>query len=151
VPCSTTYTTADDLAEFFCRNEGYSAASFPTFDDVERYIEKAARRINLHLRATAQCSCTMSADATEYLQSLNLVGAALFIVCPKCNPRFTNDERRYWSDWLNAELTLLRSGELDLCDGATAVQYPHMTWAEQSVTEWNAARIVYNDILRDSS
>jgi len=150
MPCSTSYTTADDLSEFFCRNEGYGSSTYPTLSDVENYIGKAARRINITLRATGQCDCTLSADAAEYLQMLNIVGAALMVICPKCQPRFSNDDRRFWSDWLSAELALLRSGELDLCDGATAKQYPHMTWAEQSVTEWNAARIVYNDILRNS-
>lgn len=148
--CSSSYTTADEVAEFICRMESFNPHDEPTVIDVNRYITKVARQINVTLRATAQCDCTFSTDALEYLQQLNIIGASLMIVCHRCQPQFTDDERRYWGEWLKDELSYLRSGELDLCDGATAKQYPAMTWAEQSLTDFNIARIVYNDVLRNS-
>jgi len=150
VGCSSSYVTADELAEFWCRGEGYGGSSEPTLDDINRYIQKSAARINLSLSVTGQCSCTFSAWASEFLQELNLIGAALLIHCPDCGNRFTKEEREFYSAWMGEQLELIRTGQLDLCDGATGVDYPALGWAEQSWTDFNAAHIVVNDVLRDS-
>ena len=148
--CSSSYVTADEIAEFFCRGEGYGAGSEPTLDDVNRYIAKAAARINMALNATGQCDCTHDTYATEFLQELNLVGAALLIQCPDCSRRFTDAQREFYSNWLGEQLELLRTGKIDVCAGETTEAFPYLTWAEQSLTDFNAAQIVANDILRNS-
>ena len=148
--CSSSYVTADEVAEFFCRGEGYGAGSEPTLDDMNRYIKKGAARINMALNATAQCDCTHDTYAAEFLQELNLIAAALLIQCPDCSRRFTDAQREFYSTWLGEQLELIRTGQIDVCAGATGLDYPALAWAEQSVTEFNAARIVANDILRNS-
>lgn len=148
--CSSSYVTADEVAEFFCRGEGYGATSEPTLDDVNRYIKKGAARINMALNATAQCGCTHDGYATEFLQELNLIATLLLIQCPDCSRRLTQEMREFYYTWLNEQLELIRTGQIDVCSGATTQDYPALAWAEQSVTDFNAARIVVHDIMRNS-
>ena len=148
--CSSSYVTADEIAEFFCRGEGYGADSEPTLVDIDRYIAKGAARINMALNATGQCDCTHDSYATEFLQELNLIAAALLIQCPDCSRRLTDAQREFYYTWLNDQLELLRTGKIDVCSGETTEAFPYITWAEQSLTDFNAARIVANDILRNS-
>jgi len=149
--CSSSYCNADELAEFFCRGEGYGASSEPTLDDINRYIGKGAAQINMALNATGQCDCTFGSYASDFLQELNLIAAALLIHCPDCSRRFTQEQKEFYSGWLNEQLTLLRTGQIDLCSGATTEDYPALGWAEQGVTEFNKARIVVHDIMRNST
>lgn len=149
--CSSSYVTADQVSEFFCRGEGYGASSEPMMDDVDRYILSSAARINLSLSASGQCACTLSEWAGTYLRELNLVAASLMIHCPDCNRHFTVEERDFWNTWLGEQLELIRSGRLELCAGETAVDYPSITWAEQATTEFAAAQIIYNDLLRSAA
>lgn len=146
--CDDSYVTPDAIAEFFCRGEGYGATSEPTLDDVKRYIAKGASRINVTLSATAQCDCTFNAYADEYLQELNLVAAILLIHCPDCSRHLPADDRTFYHGWLSEQLELLRSGKLDLCAGATAVDYPAFGVAQYALTNRNAARMILNHELR---
>lgn len=148
--CSSSYVTVDEVAEFFCRGKGYGAGSEPTLNDMNRYIKKGAARINVALNATAQCDCTHDTYALEFLQELNLIAAALLIQCPDCSRRFTDAQREFYSNWLGEQLELIRTGKIDVCAGETTEAFPYMMWAEQSLTDFNAARIVANDILRNS-
>jgi len=146
--CSAAYVTADEVSEFFCRGEGYGASSEPTLDDVNRYIAKGAARINMALSATGQCACTWNAYATEYLQELNMIAAILLIQCPDCSRHLTDSQREFYYTWMNDQLELLRTGKIDICEGATSWEFPALGWAEQGWTEFNEAQIVVNDILR---
>jgi len=144
VTCSAAYVDADTVSNFFCREEGYNADTTPSENAVNRYIEKGASRINIALMATGMCSCTFNAYAADYLQELNMIAAAIMMFCPDCSRNLKDEERQYWSEWLNGQLELLRSGKLELCSGATAIDYPSVGWAAQSVTDWNHARIIVN-------
>ncbi|HUW11560.1 MAG TPA: hypothetical protein VM537_17645 [Anaerolineae bacterium] len=148
--CSAAYVTADDVAEFLCRTEGYSAQGKVTLDDVNRYIKKTAARINVHLSAGGQCACTWSAYAADYLQELNMIMTALLIQCPECSRHLSDEERQYYYAWIDQQLGLLREGKLDLCEGATAADYPALGWAAQGWTEFNQARIIVDDVARNS-
>ena len=141
--CAAAYTTADDLAAFFCTSP-FNADTEPSEMAIERYIAKGASRINISLMATGMCSCTFNAYADDYLQELNLIAAAIMLHCPSCRRNLKTEERQYWSEWLNEQLELLRSGQLELCTGTTAIDYPAIGWAAQSVTDWNHARIIVN-------
>jgi len=140
--CQSSYTNAEEIASFFCRGEGYDADSEPSLEAIERYITKGAARINASLRMTAQCDCTFTGDAAVFLEELNIVAAALLIYCPDCSRRLTDDQKDFYNGWLGEQLALLRTGEIDLCAGATGIHYPAVGWAEQSVTEFAAARLV---------
>lgn len=142
--CETTYCTADEIAQFFCRGEGYSASSEPTLDDMNRYIHKGAARINMSLMASDQCSCTWNVYAEDFLQELNIIAASLLIFCPDCSRKFTADEKEFYNTWLSEQLELLRSGKLDLCSGATAVDYPAFGIAQYGLTDQSIATMIYN-------
>ena len=142
--CAAAYTTADTISNFFCHGMGYDADSEPSEEAVNRYIAKGAARINVALMATGMCSCTFNAYAADYLQELNIIAAAIMMICPDCSRNLKAEDRAFWSEWLNGQLELLRSGKLELCAGATAIDYPSVGWAAQSVTDWNHARIIVN-------
>ena len=140
--CQSSYTNAEEIASFFCRDEGYDADSEPSLEAIERYIVKGAAVINTSLMATAQCDCTFTSYAAAFLEELNIVAAALLIFCPDCSRKLTNDQKEFYNGWLGEQLALLRTGEIDLCAGATGIHYPAVGWAEQSVTEFSAARLI---------
>jgi len=147
--CQTSYTDAEEIASFFCRGEGYDADSEPSLEAVDRYISKGAARINASLRASAQCDCTFTSDAAVFLEELNIVAAALLIFCPDCSRKLTDDQKEFYNTWLSEQLRLLRTGEIDLCAGATGIHYPAVGWAEQSVTEFSAARLILDAEARN--
>jgi hypothetical protein len=142
--CSASYTTADEVAQFFCRGEGYGAGSEPTAVDMARYIAKSAARINMSLSASGQCDCTWNEWADHFLQELNMIGAALLIHCPDCSRHFNADEKEYYSGWLGEQLELLRSGKLELCRGETAVDYPAWGIIQYRLTDRSAAQMIAN-------
>lgn len=147
--CSNTgYVTADKIAEFLQKLEGFDYESHPLLNDVGIYIVQGAARINASLSATAQCDCTHAAWASTFLEQLNLIAAALMID-ERCGVGFNSDERSYWEQWLADQLLLLREGNLDVCDGATGPNYPAYGTATRSVTEWTKAQLIINDILRN--
>jgi len=148
--CSSSYVTAEEVAEFLCRGEGYDADSEPSLAAIERYIHKAASRINVSLSSSAQCDCTFSAWAADFLQELNLIGAVLMIFCPDCSRRLTDEQKEFYNGWLGEQLALLRTGKLDLCSGATGVEYPSIGWAEMGHTPYNEALIIYKSKQRSS-
>jgi len=142
--CSASYTTADEVAQFFCRGEGYGAGSEPTQDDMARYIRKGAARINMSLSASGQCDCTWNSYAEDFLQELNMVAAALLTHCPDCSRHFNADEKEFYHGWLSDQLELLRSGKLELCQGETAVDYPAWGIVQQRLTDRGAAQMIAN-------
>jgi hypothetical protein len=142
--CSAYYTDPDEVAEFFCRGEGYGATSEPTADDMWRYIRKGAARINMALSASAQCACTWNTYADEFLQELNIIAAALLIFCPDCSRRFSAEEKEFYNGWLGEQLELLRTGKLELCAGETAVDYPALGIIQYGLTDRNVVQMIYN-------
>ena len=149
--CQSSYVTVDEVGEFFCRGEGYGPDSEPSDTVIENYITKAAARINMALAANGQCDCTFNSYATEFLQELNLIGAAVLIHCPDCNRHLKVEEREFYEGWLGEQLELLRSGKLELCAGETAVDYPAGGFVQKSWTEWSESQIIYDTRRRNSS
>lgn len=148
--CSDSYATADEVAQWFCRGEGYGGSSEPTQDDMARYIAKSAARINMSLSASGQCDCTWNTYAEHFLQELNMVAAALLINCPDCSRHLNLEEKEFYGTYISDQLELLRSGKLDLCSGATAVDYPAFGIAQYGLTDRNIATMIYNYEIANS-
>jgi hypothetical protein len=55
-----------------------------------------------------------------------------------------------WLEWITSQLEMIRQGKLDLCAGETGEDWPAMGWAEQSHTDFVSARIIVNDMMRNS-
>lgn len=116
---------------------------------IEHYLDIAASDIHVALAATGACDCTYASWAAGYLAKLNIIDAAAYYSCKCGQPRFDTNQRQIFLEWMSQQLTNLVDGTTDVCQGATGKDFPAMGWAEQSVTEFNAASIIWADILRN--
>lgn len=124
-------------------------------DTIEHYLEVAAGDINAALHATGACDCTWASwvlntdTAVGFLGKLNIIDAAAYYSCKCGQPHLSDAMKQKYLDWMSAQLSMLVSGELEICAGETGSGFPSMGWAEQSVTDFASAQIVWNDISRN--
>lgn len=144
--CSGAYSTAQEYADFWCLDP-ICAEEVIT---INSFLLRAASPINVSRRTIAACDCSITTDVNEYLKTLNTVLAAVMYNCPCGNARLTTDVKRMWMEWIQGELGGIRTGLIELCEGETGSEYPAMGWAEQGVTDFAAAQIIWNDVLRNS-
>ena len=116
---------------------------------IGHYLDIAASDIHVALAASGACDCTLASWATGYLEKLNIIDAAAYYQCPCGQPQMTDDLRGRYLDWCVDQLSLLRQGKLEVCDGETGADFPAIAWAEQSLTDFAAAEILYNAGLRE--
>lgn len=137
--CDGAYADVNDFEAKFCQSisEGDEA-------EICHKLQLAASNIKGALAAQGACDCTFADWATDFVKDLNVVIAAAFFKCPCTN--LSLDDRRMYGEWATAQLALIRSGELELCAGETGTTYPVVGWAEYSFTEFNAAKIIENDL-----
>ena len=120
---------------------------------IEANLNIAATQIHAALAASGACDCTFAAWANDWLAFLNCVIAAAFYSCTCGRPAvaaMSDDTRNSYREWAQAQLEALRDGRFEVCDGETGSEYPFLGWAEQGTTAFARARIVLNDILRNS-
>ena len=144
--CQNRYGDSNDFAAKFC-------SSFNEEDEAEinRMLELAASNINMAIQSVGACGCTFSTYALRYLIDLNCVIALVTFNCQCTTIRaLSAEDRAVWADWANTQLELIRTGKLELCDGETGSEYPYTSWADQGTTEFARARIIANDVLRNS-
>jgi hypothetical protein len=115
---------------------------------IEHYLNIAASDIHAALAASGACDCTLASWATGYLEKLNIIDAAAYYQCPCGQPSMTDDQRRAYLEWASEQLTLIRTGQLELCHGATGADFPAVGWAEQGWTDFATAQIIMNTDLR---
>lgn len=123
---------------------------------VDHYLRVAAADINAALGSVGACDCAFaswvltSGEAIGYLAKLNIIDAATYYNCRCGNPRFDPTTRAKWIDWMSAQFEAIITMKVEPCAGHTGSEFPSMGWAEQSVTDWASAQIIWNDILRNS-
>ena len=115
---------------------------------IEHYLDITAGDIYAVLAAVNACDCTFSSWGLRYLAEINIISARVFYDCP-CAPDLSDSDKRLYSDLVTGRLNAIRTMEVDVCDGATGSEFPATSWAEQSFTDFAAADIVINDILRN--
>lgn len=145
MPCNSAWASAQDFWSFFnlsCMNNEAQVL-------LETFLEITASDIHVAMAASGMCDCTLAAWATNYLKKLNIVDTAVMYNNP-CGPQFTTDERRIFLEWINNQLEAIRTGKLELCAGETGAEFPAVNWAEQGTTEFAQAKIIENDILKNS-
>lgn len=142
------YVDVDQVAEFLGKLEGFDLHSQPLIEDAQLYVDMGAARINAALAATAQCDCTFSSWGSKLLEELNMISTALLIY-GRCGVGFTDDQRAFWNTWLGEQLLLIRTGEIDVCQGATGPNFPAYGVATRAITEVQQAILIANDILRN--
>lgn len=111
---------------------------------IEHALNITAGDIHVALAASGACGCTLASWATQYLAKLNIIEAGVFHKCPCGNVNLTDEQRQTYVDWLTDQMSQLRDGRLEVCDGATGADFPVVGWAEQTVTEFNQALIIVN-------
>lgn len=115
---------------------------------IEDVLAIAAGDINAALAAQNMCACNKANWAAAFLKKLNIIEAAAFYKCPCAEPNLSDDMRQNLLTWAENQMTLLRTGKLDVCSGATGAEFPALDWADQGVDEFSQGKIIYNDRLR---
>lgn len=115
---------------------------------LEHYLDVAASDLHAVLAASGACDCTLAGWGLDYLKKLNIIDAETYYNCPCRGARVSETMRQKYIDWMSAQLELIRTGKLELCAGETGSEFPCLDWADQSVTEFAAARIISNAIDR---
>lgn len=112
-------------------------------------LKMSAGRIHAAMGAQGMCDCTLASWAEEYLKELNCVAAVVMfnLACV----RLSNEQRELFSTYLSEQLTAIRTGELELCEGETAKDAPAFGVAQYGVTPINEARIIVSDYLRNQT
>jgi len=144
--CANRYADANDFAAKFC--EGFSEEDE---SEINRLLELAAANINAARAAQGACDCTLASWADYYLTDLNCVIALVTFNCQCTTIRaLSAEDRAVWSAWANDQLSQIRTGQIELCDGETGAEFAYTSWADQGVTEFARTRIIVNDVLRNS-
>jgi len=117
----------------------------------EHYLNIIAVDITIALRSIAACDCTWWTEFSAWAKKINIIEAAVLHKCPCASPSLSDVQMQLLLQWADQQLESLRKMEFDPCDGHTGKDFPYTGWAEQSITQFSAATIVFNDILRDSS
>ena len=115
---------------------------------IEQYLDVAASDLHAALAASGACDCTLAPWATAYLEKLNIIDAASWHQCDCGQPQMSDQRKQSLMDWCSAQLLAIRLGQLELCDGETGSDFPAIGWAEQSLTDFSTAEIIYNASMR---
>ncbi len=140
--CDGAYATPEEFEDQWFYHLGEDETQ-----ELAPLLKSSAGRIHAAMAATGQCDCGLASWADDYLKELNLVAAAVMlnISCVRLSP----EQRQLYAEYLTEQLTLIRTGEIELCAGETAKQHPAFAVAEIALTDRNAATIVANRIDRE--
>lgn len=121
-----------------------------TIDGIERetighYLDIAAADLHAAMAQQGMCDCTLASWATGFLQKLNIIDAASYYQCPCGQPTMSDELKGRYLDWCNTQLEAIRTGNLELCQGATGADFPSLGWAQQGWTDWATAEIIFNE------
>lgn len=118
---------------------------------IQNYLDISASDIHAALASVDACNCTLAAWGAAYLKKLNIIEAETFYSCPCARTKLSDEMRQKYIDWMQAQMDAITSGKVDVCSGATGSDFPALGWADQSVTEFAAAKIISNDIDRNTT
>ena len=139
--CDGAYATAQEFADFWCLGYALSSEEEAT---INVFLELAASDIHVALGASNMCECTLATWATGYLEKLNIIDSAAYYNCPCANPKLSEDMRARLIEWMNLQLELIRTMQIELCAGATGTDFPAIGIAQMSVTDMAGARIIFD-------
>lgn len=115
---------------------------------IENYLNITANDIHAARSQTGACDCALQEWALDYCAKINIIEAAAFYTCTCGSPQLTADDRKAYLEWASAQLELIRTGKIELCEGHTGTEYPAFDTVEQAWTDFNAVRIIQNRIAR---
>jgi len=141
--CSGSYATAEDFAGYFC-----IVLDDDEIAGINSILKLAATPIHAARAASAGCDCTLADWATDFLVQLNCMYAVAVYNCKCSNLRIEPDMKRAFMENVRADLVEIRNGNIELCSGETAAEYPALAFAERTLTPFSTAQILRNEILR---
>lgn len=139
--CTERFATVQQYADFWCLED----ISEDEEEVIANFLDIAATDMHAAMAQTGMCDCTLASWAEQFLAKLNIIDAAIYHNCPCGRPRITDEMRQSYLTWMNDQLTAIRSGNIELCDGATGADFPALGWAQQTWTDWATAEIIYNE------
>jgi len=147
--CVGRFASADEYRSFWCIDLPRDPdEAVRESEIIESMLDAASADIHAAMAASDQCDCTLAGWASNYLAKIAEIEAAVIHNCP-CGRALTDTaQRQMWLTWIDQQLTAIRRGDLALCEGETGNDFPYLQFAEQSVTVYNAVRIVRNRYLR---
>lgn len=149
--CSGRLATADELrsSPMVCLDVPIDAGqAVEQTAMLEAALDYASADVYAAMAASGQCDCTLAGWASDYVKKLAILDALVLQRCPCVRNLLTIEEKQMWLNWLSEQFMAIRRGDLALCEGATGNDFPYLQWAEQSVTTFNAAKILRNKYLR---
>jgi len=118
--------------------------------NIEHWLDVAAGDVHAAMMAADACDCTLRTGASAYLGKLNIIDAAAYYSCKCANTYISDSQKQALLQWVGAQLTMIATGVTELCSGETGSNFPAMGWAQQAVTDFAAATIIINDLMRNS-
>ena len=115
---------------------------------VELSLKKAIGTVAMALTAAGADAASYSTYGLDYLKNLVMLIAVVVHNAPCKGARIDPAQRQQYMEWIQTELTNIRTGKTEVVQGYTGADFPALGWAEQGVTEWAAAQIVFNRIRR---
>jgi hypothetical protein len=143
--CSGRYASAAEYDALLCA--GLDLTDPDVVTEVESFLDMAAADIHVVMAAQGMCDCTLADWATAYLKKLNIIDAQVLHDCP-CGNRPSQAEKERKAIWLEKQFDLIREGKLTLCQGDTGADFPAFGVAQMGYTEWNQAKIIVDEQLR---
>lgn len=143
--CTGSYGDANDFGSYFCVTVAADEEA-----GINRILQIAATAIHAARAASGGCDCTLAEWASDYLMQLNCLLAVAVYNCRCSNLKLTQEQKEMYMTAAREDLTLIREGKIELCAGETGTDFAVTGWAEQATTEFAAARIIANDILRNA-
>jgi len=142
MPCDGAFATPEDFTKqwFFDFEPALET-------DLQPLLAKSAGRIHAAMAAQGMCDCALASWAEDYLIELNCVAAAVMFNLPCV--RITEEQRTQFWEYLNGQLDLIRTGEIELCSGETGKEAPAFGVAQYGLTPITEAEIIRNNILKD--
>ena len=116
---------------------------------IEERLDIMASNVHAELHAIGACDCTLAVWALEFFKKLNILEAGAFERCP-CNRTVTRADGIELLAFMQTRLELIRTGDTEPCAGHTGANWPAAGWAEQTLTEFNVAKIIVNTAERES-
>ena len=115
---------------------------------IQLYLDITAPDVYAAIASSGACDCSWTTWGTQLVKKLNIIEAGVFHACPCAQPKLTDEQKTAYMQFVNEQFQKLINGDIDIC-GGTGSQFPALDWAEVGSTEFSAANIIVNDILRN--
>lgn len=145
MPCTGRYATAVQFAQTY-QFGGVLTAAETT--QIEAALDLSASNIHAVLAAANACSCALASWATTYLAKINCIEAAVLTNAPCIDPNLTVEQKRMLMDLAGKMLEAIRTGEIDVCEGATGKAWPALGFAEIGWDSSAIGQIIANRLAR---